>query len=168
MASTYMGEFEQDVKIFNDMFKMPISNGYDPVRLRKFVSILQEELNEYEDINDSVQLADWLGDIIVYCASELLRHNISPGAVVCCIMDSNGSKMGPDGQPVFDARGKLLKGPHFQPPEPLIAEYLTHYKIGEDDLDTRYTFRDNIEVAGCEQETEEPSPFFKERIEDCE
>lgn len=40
------------------------------------------------------------------------------------IMQSNFSKMGADGKPIYDERGKLQKGPNYWKPEPRIAAML--------------------------------------------
>lgn len=149
----YLGEFSDDIERFNDTYGMPEHDGLDINRLEKFVDILKEEVDEWADIDDTVGLADWLGDIIVYCMSELVRHSIDPNVILGIIMDSNDSKLDGDGQPIYDDRGKLLKGPHFRPPEPMIAEYLNHYGIGEDGLDKRYPFRGYSPTARCKQKT---------------
>lgn len=161
--SDYLGDFLHDIKVFNDTFDMPKYDGLNNNRLEQFLDILREEIEEWYDIKDTVGLADWLGDIIVYCASELVRSGIDPSVVVGIIMDSNFSKLDRDQNPIYDDRDKLLKGPDFQPPEPMIAQYLTHYGIGEDGLDQRYTFRDNSETSGCEQEATGTSKESTER-----
>ena len=40
------------------------------------------------------------------------------------IMDSNESKLGADGNPIYDANGKFLKGPNYWKPEPKIRDLL--------------------------------------------
>jgi hypothetical protein len=44
--------------------------------------------------------------------------------VLQIIMDSNASKLGADGKPIYDANGKFLKGPNYWKPEPKIRELL--------------------------------------------
>lgn len=39
-------------------------------------------------------------------------------------MDSNESKLGADGNPIYDANGKFLKGPNYWKPEPRIKALL--------------------------------------------
>lgn len=69
------------------------------------------------------ELADWLGDIVVYCASEMAKFGIPFDRTLDIIMQSNFSKMGPDG-PIYDERGKLQKGPEYWKPEPKLKEML--------------------------------------------
>jgi len=39
-------------------------------------------------------------------------------------MESNMSKLGPDGKPIYDERGKVMKGPGYYKPEPAIKSYI--------------------------------------------
>jgi predicted HAD superfamily Cof-like phosphohydrolase len=72
----------------------------------------------------AVAIADLLGDVIVYCRSEALKYGIPLEDVLQIIMDSNASKLGADGKPIYDANGKFLKGPNYWKPEPKIRELL--------------------------------------------
>lgn len=131
-------EFFVDIERFNKMYNMPEYNypTLDSLRLHNFEKILRDEVKEIDDVYDALQAgqpdidvltaqADLYGDIIVYCTSELRRIGIDPAAILQIIMDSNFSKMGEDGKPIYDERGKLLKGPNYWKPEPKIKEYLT-------------------------------------------
>jgi predicted HAD superfamily Cof-like phosphohydrolase len=121
----------------NKMYDLPVKAipeaGEDfEERIWQFQDILQEEVKEAEDIcaftddlDRLVALADWLGDIVVYCFGEAARHGIPIEAVLEIIMDSNASKLGDDGKPIKDARGKFLKGPNYWKPEPKIKELLS-------------------------------------------
>jgi predicted HAD superfamily Cof-like phosphohydrolase len=40
------------------------------------------------------------------------------------IMDSNMSKLGSDGQPIYDSVGKVIKGPNYWKPEPKLQAYI--------------------------------------------
>jgi len=75
-------------------------------------------------LETAVAIADLLGDIIVYCRSEALKYGIPLEDVLDIIMDSNESKLGADGNPIYDANGKFLKGPNYWKPEPRIRELL--------------------------------------------
>ena len=52
------------------------------------------------------------------------RRGIPLEDVLQIIMDSNASKLGADGKPIYDANGKFLKGPNYWKPEPKIRELL--------------------------------------------
>jgi predicted HAD superfamily Cof-like phosphohydrolase len=69
-------------------------------------------------------LADLLGDIQVYAASEMAKFGLPLDQVLAIIMQSNFSKLGADGKPIYDERGKVQKGPDYWKPEPKIKEML--------------------------------------------
>lgn len=151
-----MFQLEQAIRQFNAMYKMPVNDlptlspTDEPVteRLTKFKTILINEINEIDDIiakakamsplsntgtaNDVevlTDLADLLGDIQVYCASEMLKFGLPLDKVLHLIMMSNFSKLMADGTAMFDENDKLQKGPNYWKPEPYIAQMLTeHFK----------------------------------------
>lgn len=140
----YLTGFMLDVERMNEMYRMPSPEcsleGYE-TRLKQFKSILQEECNEIDQtivlnlsargkeiaLEVRTQLADLLGDIIVYCASEAKRWGIPIDRVLNIIMQSNFSKLDSNGQPIYDERMKLQKGPNYWKPEPKIAQLLLEY-----------------------------------------
>ena len=132
--------FHERIATMNAMYKLPASDKPtvpDNVadRLVKFKATLMDEVHEIDDIVEmvgkgadkmdvAVAMADLLGDVIVYCRSEALKYGLPLEAVLDVIMDSNESKLGADGKPIYDANGKFLKGPSYWTPEPKIKELL--------------------------------------------
>jgi len=122
------------IRKMNQMYDLPISEVPVPASLTKlinFQSILTEETKEIGDVittSDEVDrivaLADLLADIIVYCKSEALKFGIPIDEVFDIVMESNFSKLGEDGLPIKDERGKFLKGPNYWKPEPKIKELI--------------------------------------------
>jgi predicted HAD superfamily Cof-like phosphohydrolase len=103
------------------------------VRMKDFFgTILPNEVKEYEDIEADVlkpvpdeiealtNLADLLGDIQVYCASEMARLGLPNNEILQIIMRSNFSKLDANGCPIYDENGKVGKGPNYYKPEPEI------------------------------------------------
>lgn len=141
--------FGDDIARMNSTYELPQVKTWNQMyeRIRAFESILKEECNEIVEIEAEldlatddnyqakmlrarVMLADLLGDIIVYCASEAQRWDIgSLDDVLEIIMRSNFSKLGADGKPIKDERGKFLKGPGYWKPEPYIQALLEGYDI---------------------------------------
>jgi len=137
-----MSNFASDIEKFNGIYKLPVSKvpttevGVPVVdRLKAFKSILGEELDEIDEIIQAVEkgenqldvltmLADLLGDIQVYCASEMAKFGLPLDDVLAVIMQSNFSKLGDDGKPIYDERGKVMKGANYWKPEPKISEIL--------------------------------------------
>jgi UDP:flavonoid glycosyltransferase YjiC (YdhE family) len=131
------------IRAFNKLYGLPapaiptISSRDDiKNKLKHFWNIVNEELEEVRDILKQLDdpgttpeivltdIADWLGDIIVYCASELTKYGLAPSDVLGIIMASNMSKLGPDGKPIYDERGKVMKGPGYWKPEPMLLRYI--------------------------------------------
>ena len=139
--------FSDRVKAFNAMYGLPVGSVPTTAptveetlhRLQQFQKMLSKELTEGLDIYEAVfagkisqheylvMLADWLGDIQVYCASEMVRHGLPMDAILNIIMDSNASKLGADGKPIV-IEGKVQKGPGYWKPEPKISALLESLK----------------------------------------
>ena len=128
-----MSKFQYDIRKFNKMYGLPVSDKPALVentveRLKNFKKILLEEIEEIEEIIESgptassldilTNLADLLGDIQVYCASEMQKFGLPIDDTLEIIMESNFSKLNPDGTATYDDRGKLLKGSNYWKPEP--------------------------------------------------
>ena len=138
-----MSDFSKDISKFNGIYKLPVNTqptlevGVPAAeRMAAFKDILMEEVHEIDEIieaqksgADPVQvltmLADLLGDIQVYCASEMAKFGLPLDQVLSIIMQSNFSKLGADGLPIYDERGKVMKGPNYWKPEPKIEALLT-------------------------------------------
>jgi predicted HAD superfamily Cof-like phosphohydrolase len=134
--------FQNQIEEFNSMYKLPVAvrptlNVGVPVleRLRAFKSILSEELEEIDEITAGIEsgvseietltsLADLLGDLQIYCASEMAKFGLPLEKTLDIIMRSNYSKLGADGKPIYDDRGKVQKGPGYWKPEPKITQML--------------------------------------------
>lgn len=143
--------FSNAIAQFNEMYQMP-SNKWDAPsmmkeRLEQFKKMILDEVSEIDLILDKLDkvmagegihendgsrmeimtdLADLLGDIQVFCASEMQRFDLPLDAVLQIIMESNASKLQADGTALFVA-GKLQKGPNYWKPEPKIEEMLRTY-----------------------------------------
>ena len=138
-----MSAFSEDIKKFNGIYKLPVNAtptldvGVPAAeRMAAFKDILLEEVHEIDEIISAQQagkdplevltmLADLLGDIQVYCASEMAKFGLPLDQVLSIIMQSNFSKLGADGLPIYDERGKVMKGPNYWKPEPKLQAMLT-------------------------------------------
>jgi predicted HAD superfamily Cof-like phosphohydrolase len=138
-----MSAFSEDIKKFNGIYKLPVNAtptldvGLPAAeRMAAFKDILLEEVHEIDEIiaaqkagKDPLEvltmLADLLGDIQVYCASEMAKFGLPLDQVLSIIMQSNFSKLGADGLPIYDERGKVMKGPNYWKPEPKLQAMLT-------------------------------------------
>ena len=141
-------DFQDAIKKFNNLYGLPInesptviyqSRAHLAARLKEFKKILLDEVLEVDDIIAELdipigqigpspvevltELADWLGDLQVYCASEMRKFGLDNDTVLSIIMASNMSKLGEDGKPIIE-NGKVQKGPNYWKPEPLIQRYI--------------------------------------------
>lgn len=99
------------------------------------IALIQEELDELKEAfenKDIIAIADALGDLSVvvdgsYDACGLSGHKESLSLE---IFNSNMSKLGEDGKPIYREDGKVLKGPNYFKPN--IARVL-----GLDDQDNK-------------------------------
>jgi len=137
-----LSELPSRIRAMNTMYELPVNevpnlDNYTASRLTGFLKILGEEIEEGEEIRDQmgydptmsdldhlVNLSDWFADLIVYIYSEATRCGIPLSEVLHIVMDSNESKLGEDGKPIKDERGKFLKGPNYWKPESRIKELL--------------------------------------------
>lgn len=135
-------EFKDRILAMNKMYTLPVQDVpvlagplMATLRLRNFKKTLVDEVNEIDEIIEACQtggeeisiltaIADLLGDIIVYCHSEAVKYGLPLEEVLSIIMDSNESKLGADGLPIYDDFGKFLKGPNYWKPEPKIRALL--------------------------------------------
>ena len=124
-------ELIQDVETFHNSFG--ISNNHAPtvelsakdIQLR--FDLLKEENDEYLEAaknGDLVEVADALGDIMYILFGTMLKHGLQDKMVEVFkeIQNSNMSKLGEDGKPIYREDGKVLKGPNYFRPN--IAQIL--------------------------------------------
>lgn len=137
-------QFYDSIIKFNQIYKLPINTkptllGIE--QLKRFKSILYEEIKEVEEIIQKYELSkttqteeerldiltaisDWLGDLMVYITSESVKYGLDIKDILKIIMQSNFSKLDMGGKPIYDNRGKVMKGPSYWRPELKIKEFL--------------------------------------------
>lgn len=129
-------DFLTAVVAFNEMYGLgaqqrPVNLG--PERVEQFLRAIKDEVSEGDELLEKMQeasemttmveMADWLGDLIVYATSELMRWGLPVNRVLQIIMESNFSKLGANGKPMLKD-GKVVKGPNYYKPEPMLAKLL--------------------------------------------
>ena len=114
----FMKTFGQEVKDKPSFSTEKINN------LR--VSLIEEELKELKDAMESkdlLEVADALTDIlyVTYGAGHAFGINLDK----CFdeVQNSNMSKLDPDGKPIYNDFGKVMKGPNFFKPN--LKKFLT-------------------------------------------
>ena len=107
----FMKTFKQEVKTSANLTSSKIIN------LR--VSLIEEELNELKEAlkqKNLAEVADALTDIlyVTYGAGHAFGLNLD--ACFNEVQKSNMSKLGKDGKPIFNEKGKVMKGPNYFAP----------------------------------------------------
>ena len=108
----FMTTFGQEVK------KKPSFSSDKINNLR--ISLIEEELNEFKEAvskKDLKEVADALTDIlyVTYGAGHAFGINLDE----CFkeVQSSNMSKLGDDGKPIYNDKGKVMKGPKYFKPD---------------------------------------------------
>ena len=111
-VGTFMKAFGQDVKIKPSFSSDKIN------KLR--IDLIKEELEELQEAmknNDLLEVADALTDIlyVTYGAGHAFGINIDK----CFeeVQNSNMSKLGENGEPIYNESGKVMKGPNYFKPD---------------------------------------------------
>jgi len=108
----FMETFGQEVKQKSEFPKEDI------VKLR--ISLIEEELNELKDAiknNDIKEVADALTDILYVTYGAGIAFGIDLDKCFNEVQNSNMSKLGGDGKPIYNEFGKVMKGPNYFKPD---------------------------------------------------
>ena len=110
-VKTFMQTFGQEVK-FKPSFSTEKIND-----LR--YSLIQEELDELKQAienKDLLEVADALTDILYVTYGAGHAFGIDLNKCFAEVQRSNMSKLGEDGNPIFNENGKVMKGPNYSKP----------------------------------------------------
>ena len=116
-----MSNFE-DVKKFMDTFGQivrtkPQFPDYKTTQLR--FDLIKEELNELEDAmktKNLKEIADALTDILYVTYGAGCAYGINLDKCFKEVQRANMSKLGNDGKPIYNEKGKVMKGPNYLEP----------------------------------------------------
>ena len=114
------------VKEFHKAFKLDYLDkpkadlGIDKNKLR--FNLMKEENEEYFEAannNDLIEVADALGDMLYILCGTIIEHGMEHkiDEIFREIQNSNMSKLGADGSPIYREDGKVLKGPNYFKPD---------------------------------------------------
>ena len=111
-----VGEF---MKTFGQEVKSKSSLSSDKINILR-INLIEEELDELKQaINQKnlIEVADALTDIlyVTYGAGHAFGINLDK----CFeeVQNSNMSKLGDNGKPIYSEKGKVLKGPNYFKPD---------------------------------------------------
>ena len=108
----FMKTFGQEVKTKAELSNNKINE------LR--ISLINEELEELKkaiEDNDILEVADALTDILYVTYGAGHAFGIDLDKCFNEVQESNMSKLGPDGKPIYNESGKVMKGPNYFKPD---------------------------------------------------
>ena len=116
-----MTNFEK-VKIFMNTFGQEVKNkasfGTDQINQLRY-NLIKEELEELRiaiEEKDLLEAADALTDILYVTYGAGHAFGIDLDKCFNEVQESNMSKPGEDGKPIYNERGKVMKGPKYFKP----------------------------------------------------
>ena len=118
----------QKVKNFMETFGQEVksSPSFSTTKINELrYNLIKEELDEFRqalDNNDLLEVADALTDILYVTYGAGHAFGIDLDACFQEVQNSNMSKLGKDGKPIFNDQGKVMKGPNYFKPD--LSKYI--------------------------------------------
>ena len=112
----------QDVKIFMKTFGQVVRTKPhfpDEKTIQLRYDLIKEELNELEQAmktKNLKEIADALTDILYVTYGAGCAYGIDLDKCFKEVQRANMSKLGEDGKPIFNEKGKVMKGPNYREP----------------------------------------------------
>ena len=116
-----MSNFE-DVKIFMETFGQIVRTKPqfpDEKTTQLRFDLIKEELNELEQAmktKNLKEIADALTDILYVTYGAGYAYGINLDKCFKEVQRANMSKLGKDGKPIYNEKGKVMKGPNYTEP----------------------------------------------------
>ena len=111
-----------DVKAFMETFGQMVRTNPqfpDEKTMQLRYDLIKEELNELEQAmksKDLKEIADALTDILYVTYGAGFAYGIDLDKCFKEVQRANMSKLGKDGKPIFNEKGKVMKGPNYSEP----------------------------------------------------
>ena len=113
----------QKVKIFMETFGQEVKSkpSFSSEKINELrFNLIKEELDEFKQAlenNDLLEVADALTDILYVTYGAGHAFGINLDACFNEVQNSNMSKLGTDGKPIYNDQGKVMKGPNYFKPD---------------------------------------------------
>ena len=111
-VGTFMKTFGQEVKT-------KPSFGSDKINKLR-IDLIKEELDELQEAmknNDLLEVADALTDILYVTYGAGHAFGVDLDKCFDEVQNSNMSKLGENGEPIYNESGKVMKGPNYFKPD---------------------------------------------------
>ena len=112
----------KDVKTFMETFGQMVRTKPqfpDKKTMQLRLSLIKEELNELEQAmrtRNLKEIADALTDILYVTYGAGYAYGIDLDKCFKEVQRANMSKLGQDGKPIYNEKGKVMKGPNYSEP----------------------------------------------------
>ena len=103
-------------KEFRDAYSIP--NSPNGTKTQK--SLIDEEWSEFHEayhFEDEEHQLKELADLVYVCFQFAASQEWDLDEAMIRVHESNMSKLGEDGKPIYRVDGKVLKGPNYKPPQ---------------------------------------------------
>ena len=113
----------KDVKIFMEKFGQMVRTQPqfpDDKTMKLRLDLIKEELSELEEAMKTKNLkevADALTDILYVTYGAGYAYGIDLDQCFKEVQRANMSKLGKDGKPIYNEKGKVMKGPNYTKPD---------------------------------------------------
>jgi predicted HAD superfamily Cof-like phosphohydrolase len=113
----------KEVKIFMETFGQMVRikpQFPDEKTMQLRLDLIKEELNELEEAmktKNLKEIADALTDILYVTYGAGYAYGIDLDKCFQEVQRANMSKLGNDGKPIFNEKGKVMKGPNYTAPD---------------------------------------------------
>ena len=113
----------QKVKIFMQTFGQDVKSkpSFSTVKINSLrYNLIEEELGELKQAMDDknlLEVADALTDILYVTYGAGVAFGIDLDKCFEEVQNSNMSKLGEDGKPIYNEAGKVMKGPNYFKPD---------------------------------------------------
>ena len=117
-----MTNFEK-VGVFMKTFGQEVKNkpSFSTDKINQLrINLIQEELDELKEAmtnNDLLEVADALTDLLYVTYGAGHAFGIDLDKCFNEVQNSNMSKLGEDGKPIYNELGKVMKGPNYFKPD---------------------------------------------------
>lgn len=123
----------EQAKIFRESFGQEILSGLTRFGFLKLklwnmqIGLIEEEAAEFLDAADefeddchdkekAINVLKELSDLVFVCYQFAAAYNMDLDEAMRRVFQSNMSKLGNDGKPIYRVDGKVLKGDNYKPP----------------------------------------------------
>ncbi len=103
---------------FHRAFRLPVTDLPDRAELN--MRVLREEVNELADAmadGNRIAATHELADVLYVAYEIAATYSLPLDVAFAEVHRANMSKLDDDGNPIFRADGKVLKGPNYRPPD---------------------------------------------------